>query len=188
MQLKQLVYIVPTSVLLLSSIVLAMNVQAQVPGKAQITFTSYRDGNAEIYVMDADGKNLRNLTKHPAFDGGSTWSPDGRQIAFASNRDGNGSIYVMDADGKNPHRLTNPPVGDTSPAWSPDGRQIAFISWREGNAQIYVMDADGQNVRKLTNDPEGAQGPAWFDPAVARSVSPAGKRASVWGALKRLGW
>ena len=72
---------------------------ADVQVGAQIAFTSYRDGNGEIYVMDADGGNLRNLTRNPALDWGPAWSPDGGRIAFTSNRDGNFEIYVMDAKG-----------------------------------------------------------------------------------------
>jgi Tol biopolymer transport system component len=68
--------------------------------------------------MDADGKNPRNLTNHPAGDGGAPiWSPDGGKIAFNSNRDGNEEIYVMDADGKNPRNLTNNPASDFFPSW-----------------------------------------------------------------------
>src|SRR5262245_49125199 len=65
----------------------------------RIAFTSKRDGNNEIYVMNADGSGQTNLTNNPASDAGPAWSPDGRQIAFGSFRDGNGEIYVMNADG-----------------------------------------------------------------------------------------
>jgi TolB protein len=82
-----------------------------------IGFTSKRDGNYEAYVMDADGKNPRNLTNHPASDWAGSWSPDGRMIAFRSNRDGNYEIYVMDADGKNERRLTSNPALDVGPEW-----------------------------------------------------------------------
>jgi Tol biopolymer transport system component len=93
----------------------------------QIAFQSYRDGNAEIYVMDTDGSNPRNLSNHSANDWSPAWSPDGQQIAFDSNRDGNIEIYVMDANGGNPRRLTNTSAFDGYPAWLPDGTQITFF-------------------------------------------------------------
>ena len=85
--------------------------------KAKIAFQSNRDGNDEIYVMDADGKNQINLTNHPKNDVWPSWSPDGRKIAFTSSRDGNWEIYVMDADGRNQINLTNNPAQDRWPSW-----------------------------------------------------------------------
>ena len=85
----------------------------------RIAFVSDRDGNVEIYVMDADGSNLTNLTNNPAYDWLPVWSPDGSRIAFVSDRDGNWEIYVVDADGSNLTNLTNNPADDLLPAWSP---------------------------------------------------------------------
>ena len=80
--------------------------------QAQIAFVSGRDWNMEIYVMDADGNNLRNLTNHLAWDESPSWSPDGQRIAFQSDREGgkNFEIYVIDADGNNLRNLTNNPA------------------------------------------------------------------------------
>ena len=83
----------------------------------KIAFTTDRDGNEEIYVMDADGSNPTRLTNNSADDGQPAWSPDGSQIAFGSFRDGNPEIYVMDADGSNQTNLTNNPASDRTPAW-----------------------------------------------------------------------
>jgi Tol biopolymer transport system component len=134
-------------------------------GRAQsptrIAFTSNRDGNDEIYVMNPDGTGLTNLTNHPDDDGLSAWSPDGTKIAFTSNRDGNNEIYVMNADGTNPVRLTNNPANDGGLTWSPDGTKIAFTSNRDNNWEIYVMDADGSNPTNLTNHPDGDLDPDW---------------------------
>ena len=155
------------SVVVLGLTLLTVNVDAQ----ARIAFASNRDGNFEIYVMDADGGNQRRLTNNPGNDVSPSWSPDGKRIAFVSYRDnpGNSEIYVMDADGGNPQNLTNNPGRDISPSWSPDGKRIAFSSDRDKpqNYEIYVMDADGQNEQRLTNDPNEDQYPSW---------SPDGKR------------
>jgi dipeptidyl aminopeptidase/acylaminoacyl peptidase len=85
----------------------------------RIAFVSRRDGNSEIYVMNADGSNQTNLTNNPADDYDLAWSPDGRQIAFSSWRNGNRDIYVMNADGSNQTRLTTNPADDNRPVWSP---------------------------------------------------------------------
>ncbi len=95
--------------------------------QAQIAFVSERDWNTEIYVMDADGNNLRNLTNNPASDESPSWSPDGQRIAFQSDRDGgkNSEIYVMDADGNNPRNLTNHPAPDYQPDWFNPGYSVS---------------------------------------------------------------
>ena len=127
----------------------------------RIAFSRYRDGNEDIYVMDADGGNVQQLTDDPAGDWSPAWSPDGTRIAFSRYRDGNEDIYVMDADGGNVQQLTDGPERDVNPTWSPDGTRIAFQSDRDGDWDIYVMDADGGNVRQLTDDPAGDWSPAW---------------------------
>ena len=136
------------------------------PDGTRIAFESNRDGNFEIYVMDADGGNQTRLTDSGIADVGPSWSPDGTRIAFFSGRDGNWEIYVMDADGGNQTRLTDSPAWDQGPAWSPDGTEIAFASWRgdrdrnDGDRYIYVMDADGGNQTRLT-DSGPALSPSW---------------------------
>jgi Tol biopolymer transport system component len=75
------------------------------PDGRKIAFVSDRDGNSEVYVMNANGNGQRNLTRNPAFDADPAWSPDGRKIAFASKRDGKYGVYVMNADGSEQRRL-----------------------------------------------------------------------------------
>ena len=179
-------YITFICFVILGSVALSSNGWGQAPKTSQIAFSSNRDGNDEIYVMDIDGKNPRNLTNHPGFDYSPVWSPDGRRIAFFSLRKKEDGLYVMAADGNNQHYLAHMHQHGHA-AWSPDGKQIAFISLRDPIPKVYVMDADGRNQQRLTHDhvPEGA--PAWFDPRFARAVAPIGMRATVWGWLKRFG-
>jgi Tol biopolymer transport system component len=127
----------------------------------RIAFTSNRNGNYEIYVTNADGSGLTNLTNNVADDGSPAWSPDGKQIAFSSNRDGNYEIYVMHTDGSGVTRLTNDEADYVRPEWSPDGRQIAFSSDRTSNNEIYVMNADGSGQTRLTNNEASDSYPSW---------------------------
>ena len=122
--------------------------------KGQIAFTSTRDGNHEIYVVDPDGNHRVRLTHHPAADSHPSWSPDGHRIAFVSNSNGgNYQIYVMDSNGKNMNRLTEE-VYDGYPAWSPDGQTIAFERVEDDGlrSKIHVVSPDGTNLQRLGAD------------------------------------
>jgi hypothetical protein len=130
-------------------------------GSGRIAFVSNREGNDEIYIMNADGSQPMNLSNNPASDVFPAWSPDGARIAFTSNRDGNNEIYVMNANGAYQVRLTNHWATDEYPAWSPDGTRIAFASKRDGDYEVYVMNPDGTNVTRLTDTPALNDQPAW---------------------------
>ncbi len=139
---------------------------AQTPGlkaNGRIAFVSDRDGNNEIFVMDADGGSQTQLTNNPtgAGDNQPAWSPDGAKLAFVSQRDGNPEIYVMNADGSNQTRFTNNPTSDTSPDWSPDGAQIVFTRQHANDtlSDIVVMNADGSRQAAIRGGPLSA--PVW---------------------------
>ncbi len=136
-----------------------------------IVFYSDRDGNPEIYTMNADGSNVTRLTDDPAFDDSPALSPDGARIAFLTARhDPNPQfphleyeIYVMDADGSNPRRLTETETAEDHPAWSPDGTQILFDADYDGDGfyEIYTMNADGSDVTRLTSNQANDQFADW---------------------------
>ena len=127
----------------------------------KIAFVSDRDGNDEIYIMDADGSKAINLTNHPASDRHPSWSPDGKSIAFASRRDDDiFDIYVLEIEPGNLKRLTDQ-GSNTRPAWSPDGRRIAFVSDRFGDKDVMVMNADGSRQIQLTVDVHTDDQPTW---------------------------
>ena len=138
------------------------------PDSTRIAFTSDRNGNEEIFVVDLQTGKETNLTNSGAPDTQPAWSPDGSKIAFLSGPFGGRDIYVMSTDGTNQTNLTNFAGSYTGHVWSRDGSRIAFTSNRElrpltqrttpGSAllferlepEIYVMNADGTNQTRLT--------------------------------------
>jgi dipeptidyl aminopeptidase/acylaminoacyl peptidase len=123
------------------------------PDGSRIAFVSDRTGDAEIFVMDADGTDVTQLTSNPAQEFDPAFSADGSRIAFASGRGGNGDLYVIGVDGSGETRLTTSPANEQDPAFSADGSRLAFVSDREGNREIYVAAADGNDPVRLTADP-----------------------------------
>lgn len=126
-----------------------------------IAFTSTRDGNQEIYVMNADGSNPRNISNNPANDLYPSGLRGGRSITFTSDRDGNLDIYTMEVDGSRVTNLTRSPALDQFSVWAPDGRWIAFTTTRDGNTEIYVMRESGSDPYNLTQSPAEDHFPAW---------------------------
>ena len=146
------------------------------PDRKWIVFSSNRTGPwADLYIMDASGGNLHQLTNTPRIsEANAAWSPDGRQIIYSAQvRAPTGTdgvredrepahIWIIDRDGSNARPLTRGSSRNIRPAWSPDGRTILFSSDRhapldpemigrdDGDLEIYRMARDGSNVRRLT--------------------------------------
>jgi len=125
-------------------------------GMGKIVFLSRRDGNPEIYVMNADGSQTTRLTNTEAYEGNPSISPDGRLVAFSADYDGANDIYTLALDGSGLARLTTN-GRNNFPDWSSDGESIVFNSQRdpvpghEGPPpEIYIMAADGSNQLRLT--------------------------------------
>ncbi|MCA0154536.1 TolB family protein [Winogradskyella vincentii] len=130
--------------------------------KQEIAFVTDRDGNSEIYTMDINGENLRNITKNDSLDFSPSWSSDGQSLYFYSKRDGNAEIYTINSDGTELTRLTNHPRTDVLPEQSPDGEIIVFMSDRDSlSRNIYLMNKDGSNIRQLTKNKYYEESPSW---------------------------
>ena len=128
-----------------------------IPAAAQkIVFESTRDGNFEIYSMNADGSGVANLTNNPGIDRVPQWSPAGTKIAFVFqlNQQQAQDVVVINADGNGLVNLTDDEELSSSafPRWSPDGTKIAYNSNKSGNQQIHVMNADGTFPLQKTSE------------------------------------
>ncbi len=139
----------------------------------QIVFASSRSVVPQLYLVNADGTDLTQLTN---MDNGAcqpSWAPDGTRLVFISPCLGRGeifetiynesSLYIINADGTGLKQLTPSPGSDFEPAWSPDGKQIAFTSVRGGFRQIYALNVDSLAVTLLTNTTDSIESsePSW---------------------------
>ncbi|HYG03618.1 MAG TPA: DUF5050 domain-containing protein, partial [Chryseosolibacter sp.] len=122
----------------------------------KIIFQTNRDGRWQIYSMNEDGSNQKNLSNDNYNNNFVSTSADGKLIGFVSDRDGNEEIYTMNADGTNVRRLTNSPGRDIHPYFTPDGKRIFFNSTRDdrSNFDVYTMNLDGTDVSRLTKTPD----------------------------------
>jgi Tol biopolymer transport system component len=133
------------------------------PDGKRIAFVSSRDGNTELYAMNADGSNPVNLTRNRAEDGDGSyaWSPDGARIVFSSRRSGHWNIYTVTPEGRDLRRVTISAAQDYNPVWSPDGQWLAFASNRSGTWQIYRVHPDGAGLESLTSSPRDNDAPVY---------------------------
>jgi TolB protein len=122
------------------------------PDGSKLAISLSRDGNTQIYSLNADGSNLKRLTVGAAVDTEPQWSRDGRSIYFTSDRGGSPQIYRMSSDGEvfgNASRVTFKHSYSTSPRISPDGKYLAYIA-RSGGFKLQLLDLKTGDVIGLT--------------------------------------
>lgn len=137
---------------------------------------NYQDEKAEIWMMDADGNNLKQLTYYPEdttaqwhsyHAGPPFWEPNQNIISYISRQKGKHNIFTMSPDGSNTKQLTPDTLSEGWHAWSPDGEWITFdVSNKEGyKFDIYLRKRDGSGQKKLTNDWRSEMAPVFVLPA-----------------------
>jgi serine/threonine protein kinase len=130
----------------------------------RLAFTSNRDGNPEIHVVDLASGSLARLTNNNADDWLPHWSPDGNKIAFTSNRTGSYDLWMMNADGSGQAALVTTNAWDDYPRWAPDGQRLALATTARtqgvDNSEIFVRLANGQ-LRQRTSSTAEDQWPDW---------------------------
>ena len=130
------------------------------PDGSMIAFASNRSGERQLYVANANGRNVNQVTDLNNMGGRSSWSADGTKLVFYRGPAGDRDIYTVNIDGSGLDRLTN--GGDNlGPSWSPDGDWIVFTSFRDGNNEIYVVRPNGRGETRLTNNPTSDWQPRW---------------------------
>ncbi len=116
------------------------------PDRTRIAFSSNRaarDGNFDLYVMSADGRDLHRLTTDVGADRAPAWSADGSKVLFTAPRAATSQVYIVSADSADARLLTTSAGGNQSPTVSPDGKTVAFVSLRDGAPHVYRMPIDG---------------------------------------------
>jgi Tol biopolymer transport system component len=145
----------------LASLLLTETEIAYSPNGARIAFQA----GSEIYVMNANGTGIVNLTNHPAHDTDPTWSPDGASIAFWSTRSGNAQLHIIPAAGGAATQITfYESLGGTAihPDWSPDGQWIAFLwTGSSDDGELYRVRPNGSELTRLTHTAAGESSPSW---------------------------
>jgi Tol biopolymer transport system component len=124
--------------------------------------------HCQLWVMNANGKGARRLTKTPVEDERPSWSLNDTKLAVTVKQAGNLDVAVVVVRGGAVQRLTHGAAEDFQPSYSPEGTRIAFGSNRAGAPSLYVMQADGTQVSSLTSPSKGQdEGPHWQPPTVA---------------------
>jgi TolB protein len=131
------------------------------PFLSRLAFISGRSGSSEIWVMDWDGSNAKQLTKHGAIALAPTWSPDGRKMVFTSYLRGGPALFELTPSEGYLRLLWDQGGVNSSASFSPDGRQVAFASSVDGNTDIYTVPLGGGTPRRLTTARGIDTQPAW---------------------------
>jgi hypothetical protein len=142
------------------------------PDGTRIAFVASPEGVQEVFVIDADGANLVNLSRHDAVDLEPVWAPDGRHVAFTSDRLGNKDIFVVHADGTDLRQITDAPADEFEPVWLSVTTIIFVMLQPDGSQDLWAIDINSKELRRLTytgnmvavtTGPNQADARGWID-------------------------
>ena len=136
------------------------------PDGKQILFASGGGGGTQLFVVDRNGRDLRQVSNLPAIRGRSDWSADGQSIVTYSGPAWKREVYIMNADGSNARQLTPSGGNSQGPSFSPDGKWVAFTAYfdhygDDHGCEIYIIRIDGTDLRRLTNNDYCDYQPRW---------------------------
>ncbi len=148
------------------------------PDGGRIAWASNRTGNLQIWVMNSDGSNPRQISQEPYVNGWPEWSPDGSKLTYwrYDQATGMSSIVVDRLNGAAPTVLVSSNEALDRPAWRPDGAYIAYGAVTDGNWDIWVISADGSEKYRLTQEPAMESNSLWSPDGstIAYKVAPGG--------------
>lgn len=136
-----------------------LNTSAAVsPDGSRIAMILSKGGSPDLYVANADGSGLRQLTVTKEDESSPCWSPDGRTLCFVSRVSGRAALYIIPVSGGTMQRLrTDGAINTTEPDWSPDGKMIVFTS-QMGGFQLFTVPASGGEATAMQTSGED---PSW---------------------------
>ena len=129
------------------------------PDGTKIAFSRTFQGAVHIWIVQADGSGLTQVTNGSTRDSEPDWGP-GNLIAFQQGNGVDSDIAVVGADGRNLRRITSTPQVDSGPAWSPDGTKLVFQR-RHGDLDVWIVNSDGTGATSITPNPADDHGPTW---------------------------
>lgn len=127
----------------------------------KIAFVGSRTGKKEIYVADADGAGVHQLTNDGTISVGPRLSPDGRSLVYTGYKSGYADVYEIDIASGARNRIIKFPGTNTGANYSPDGRELAVILSKDGNPELYTTSASGGGARRLTRTAGVESSPTW---------------------------
>ena len=127
----------------------------------KIAFVGSKTGNKEIYLADADGASVHQLTNDGTISVGPRLSADGTSLVYTGYKSGYADVYEISLASGARNRIIKSPGTNTGAAYSPNGRELAVVMSKDGNPEIYTTSAGGGSGRRLTRTAGVESSPTW---------------------------